>query len=378
MWAASASCWANTSTPSRAAPSKRVDQRWKLVGNNWNATGRRPSSCCANRSCLSENADNRTPAQQGHHYGRYYRIPDFFFHTTWGVQSLRGCTPFTQHISFLAVRGRILYSSAHKEGRRCSIRPFAAITTTRVQVHHTSCGPESYEVAAKVFDPASRPKVADAKAIPPYSSQQWRGRELSTEAAVFRAPHGYTGEDVVDTTAAVLSPGGWWKPPRQARRPLLPTIPTRLAFLNGKLSLTSRGRHGHHLRRWPTGGALANASLNGALARKIAAQKDALTALQAHLAAWVDFPEEDVGTEPKPSLRRFRRGEQELDALIQATMRALSSARGVDCAIVGKPNAGQIHPAQPAGRVRPGHCPPVAGTTRDVVERLCSSWATSG
>lgn len=42
------------------------------------------------------------------------------------------------------------------------------------------------------------------------------------------------------------------------------------------------------------GAALANASLNGALAKKIGAEKDALTALQAHLTAWVDFPEEDV------------------------------------------------------------------------------------
>ena len=42
------------------------------------------------------------------------------------------------------------------------------------------------------------------------------------------------------------------------------------------------------------GAALANAALGGALAKKINAQKAQLTALQAHLAAWVDFPEEDV------------------------------------------------------------------------------------
>lgn len=65
--------------------------------------------------------------------------------------------------------------------------------------------------------------------------------------------------------------------------------------MNGKLGLTQAeavmdlisadGRQG---------AALANAALGGALAKKINAQKAQLTALQAHLAAWVDFPEEDV------------------------------------------------------------------------------------
>ena len=44
----------------------------------------------------------------------------------------------------------------------------------------------------------------------------------------------------------------------------------------------------------PCAGGIAVVRLSGALARKIGEQKDALTALQAHLAAWVDFPEEDV------------------------------------------------------------------------------------
>ena len=112
------------------------------------------------------------------------------------------------------------------------------------------------------------------------------------------APHSYTGEDVVELSCH----GG----SAVARRlveaciaagasPAAPGEYTRRAFLNGKLSLTQAeavmdlisadGRQG---------AALANASLNGAMSRKITAQKDALTALQAHLAAWVDFPEEDV------------------------------------------------------------------------------------
>lgn len=196
-------------------------------------------------------------------------------------------------------------------------------------------GPESYEVAAKVFRPANpAKKVADAKGYTAMFGAFVEGEEAFDEgvALFFRAPHSYTGEDVVELSCH----GG----SAVARRlveaciaagasPAAPGEYTRRAFLNGKLSLTQAeavmdiisadGRQG---------AALANASLNGALARKIAAQKDALTALQAHLAAWVDFPEEDVPELSQSHLCDVLGGvEQELDASSRATMQALSSAR---------------------------------------------------
>ena len=210
-------------------------------------------------------------------------------------------------------------------------------------------GPESYEVAAKVFRPANpAKKVADAKGYTAMFGAFMEGEEAFDEgvALFFRAPHSYTGEDVVELSCH----GG----SAVARRlveaciaagasPAAPGEYTRRAFLNGKLSLTQAeavmdiisadGRQG---------AALANASLNGALARKIAAQKDALTALQAHLAAWVDFPEEDVPELSQSHLCDVLGGvEQELDALIQSYDAGAVLREGVDCAIVGKPNAGK-------------------------------------
>ena len=210
-------------------------------------------------------------------------------------------------------------------------------------------GPESCEVAAKVFRPANpAKKVADAKGYTAMFGAFVEGEEAFDEgvALFFRAPHSYTGEDVVELSCH----GG----SAVARRlveaciaagasPAAPGEYTRRAFLNGKLSLTQAeavmdiisadGRQG---------AALANASLNGALARKIAAQKDALTALQAHLAAWVDFPEEDVPELSQSHLCDVLGGvEQELDALIQSYDAGAVLREGVDCAIVGKPNAGK-------------------------------------
>ena len=226
-------------------------------------------------------------------------------------------------------------------------------------------GPESYEVAAKVFRPANpAKKVADAKGYTAMFGAFVEGEEAFDEgvALFFRAPHSYTGEDVVELSCH----GG-----SAVARRLVEACIAAGAFLNGKLSLTQAeavmdiisadGRQG---------AALANASLNGALARKIAAQKDALTALQAHLAAWVDFPEEDVPELSQSHLCDVLGGvEQELDALIQSYDAGAVLREGVDCAIVGKPNAGKSTLLNLLAGFDRAIVTPVAGTTRDVVEQ---------
>ena len=235
-------------------------------------------------------------------------------------------------------------------------------------------GPESYEVAAKVFRPANpAKKVADAKGYTAMFGAFVEGEEAFDEgvALFFRTPHSYTGEDVVE-----LSCHGGSAVARRLVEACIaagaaPGEYTRRAFLNGKLSLTQAeavmdiisadGRQG---------AALANASLNGALARKIAAQKDALTALQAHLAAWVDFPEEDVPELSQSHLCDVLGGvEQELDALIQSYDAGAVLREGVDCAIVGKPNAGKSTLLNLLAGFDRAIVTPVAGTTRDVVEQ---------
>ena len=95
-----------------------------------------------------------------------------------------------------------------------------------------------------------------------------------------------------------------------------------------------------------------------------------LTALQAHLAAWVDFPEEDV-PELDPAHLRTVLGavREELDALIRSYDAGAVLREGVDCAIVGRPNAGKSTLLNLLAGFDRAIVTPVAGTTRDVVEQ---------
>ena len=210
-------------------------------------------------------------------------------------------------------------------------------------------GPESFRVAEQVFRPMDRRKqVAQARGYTALYGQFADGEELFDDgiALFFRAPHSYTGEDVVELSChggnavarrlveACLAAGAV---------PAGPGEYTRRALLNGKLSLTQAeavmdlisagGRQG---------AALANAARGGALARKIAAQQQALTGLQAHLTAWVDFPEEDVpALEDGPLRASLEEVKAALDELIGGYNAAAVLREGIDCAIVGRPNAGK-------------------------------------
>ena len=238
-------------------------------------------------------------------------------------------------------------------------------------------GPESYAVAARVFHPANPNKnVEEAKGYTALFGSFVEGDDAFDEgvALFFREPHSYTGEDVVELSCH----GG----SAVARRlveaciaagaaPAAPGEYTRRAFLNGKMSLTQAEAVMDIISAdGKQGAALANASLSGALAKKIGAEKEALTGLQAHLAAWVDFPEEDVPELDDAHLHTvLGQVQQELNGLIKNYDAGAVLREGVDCAIVGRPNAGKSTLLNLLAGFDRAIVTPVAGTTRDVVEQ---------
>ena len=238
-------------------------------------------------------------------------------------------------------------------------------------------GPESYAVAARVFHPANPNKnVEEAKGYTALFGSFVEGDDAFDEgvALFFREPHSYTGEDVVELSChggiavarrlveACIAAGA---------APAAPGEYTRRAFLNGKMSLTQAEAVMDMISAdGKQGAALANASLSGVLAKKIGAEKEALTGLQAHLAAWVDFPEEDVPELDDAHLHTvLGQVQQELNGLIKNYDAGAVLREGVDCAIVGRPNAGKSTLLNLLAGFDRAIVTPVAGTTRDVVEQ---------
>ena len=238
-------------------------------------------------------------------------------------------------------------------------------------------GEGTRDALAALFTPANGMVVSDL----PYRRMTYGDVRDETGALLdrcmavcFSAAHSYTGEESAEIhchgSPVVLGEvlrAAFRAGARQAR----PGEFTQRAFLNGKLGLTQAeavmdlisadGRQG---------AALANASLNGALAKKIGAEKDALTALQAHLAAWVDFPEEDVpALEDAQLVSTLTAVKGELDTLIRNYDAGAVLREGVDCAIVGRPNAGKSTLLNLLAGFDRAIVTPVAGTTRDVVEQ---------
>lgn len=192
-------------------------------------------------------------------------------------------------------------------------------------------------------------------------------------ATVFAAPKSFTGEDVVELSChgglfilktvlqAVFAAGA---------APAAPGEFTRRAFLNGKMDLaqaeavmeliSAQGREAMKA---------AQAGHDGALSRRIAAIRDDLTDVGAHLAAWVDYPDDDIPQVDENMLKeRLSAGHDALEALIRSFDGGRVLREGVVTVIAGKPNAGKSTLMNLLAGCERSIVTDLAGTTRDVVE----------
>ena len=161
-------------------------------------------------------------------------------------------------------------------------------------------GENALETADSIFESVSGKKVTNMKGYTASYGKITDNGEIIDEAVVlvFREPHSYTGEDVVEISChggmyltrrvlrAVLSHGA--KPAQGGEF-------TKRAFLNGKIGLTEAESVMDIISA--SGSQAAKAALSameGSLRKRIDIVKSELLTLAAHLAAWADYPEEEI------------------------------------------------------------------------------------
>lgn len=192
-------------------------------------------------------------------------------------------------------------------------------------------------------------------------------------ALVFKAPKSYTGEDVVE-----ISCHGGLLVTKQVLRAVLANgaVPaeagefTKRAFLNGKMDLT-RAESVMNIITAKSEQAKSAAlnTLDGALYKKISEISLSLKKIAAQMAAWVDYPDEEIDELSDEKLKAtLLTAKAELEKLIKSFDVGKIIIEGVETAIVGKPNVGKSTLMNLLSGYEKSIVTSVAGTTRDIVE----------
>jgi tRNA modification GTPase len=236
-------------------------------------------------------------------------------------------------------------------------------------------GPAALTYAGHIFTPVTPPPAAER---PSHSLTLGWLTEASGAVldqvllGVMRAPHSYTGEDVVEFNCH-----GGSQAVRaclrlclaEGARPAEPGEFTERAFFHDKIDLTqAEALQGLIRAQSEQGLKIAAHQLQGHFREQIAALEDQLIAVDAALIASLDFPEEVGDFDRDGAAASLRQVASVLERLLVSADRGAIYRDGVRLVICGKPNVGKSSLLNRLIEQDKAIITDIPGTTRDIIE----------
>src|SRR5512140_124623 len=239
-------------------------------------------------------------------------------------------------------------------------------------------GPAAIGIADRIF--RGRTPLADAPGFTVHygTAVEQNGQPVDQVlASLFRSPHSYTGEDLVEISChggmflaqqilSILTGAG----ARQAEAGEC----TRRAFVNGKMDLAQAEAVADMIRARSEKMRQASfQQLQGKLGERVRTLRTELMDLCGLLEVDLDFSEEGLAViAPREIEQRIAAVDRTLEEMLSRFEQGKLAREGVEVVLVGKPNAGKSSIFNALLKEERAIVTPVPGTTRDSLEESLS------